>query len=147
MTAFDRLMANREGKRAYARGVVVTGSRHMTENEYETVATAFAKLKKESAGLDPSIIITGDCKGADALAIRYAAEQKQPIPLHKCEAVWRLGLRGGPTRNKAMLEWARANCRALTVIAFIGPNSKGTVGCVKVAERLKMRVVKYDVPN
>lgn len=103
--------------------VIVTGGR-----DYHN----YLKVKSVLDYFKPTLIIHGDCSGADweasVYAEQYDIEQKKyPYPSH-------LGRAGGPIRNKQMCE----ENQDATVVAF--PGGRGTADCVRNAKRLGMKV-------
>jgi len=118
--------------------VIVTGSRHWTD--YDAICQALWQYPADT------VIIHGDCSGADRLARRYAEEVARthlpmPAPFDT------LGRRAGPLRNGWML--AVANILRLcgytpVVEAFPLPSSKGTWDCVNQAKAVGVEVKVND---
>lgn len=124
----------------------VDGKKHAIIEESPVYIRATAKAGKERGALyrtlnswyelNPDLeLAVGDAKGADTWAKRWAEEKGVKVKVYKAE--WgKLGKGAGPERNKRMLEEFLPDY----VIAF--PGGKGTEGCVKEAQRLKIPVIK-----
>jgi hypothetical protein len=67
----------------------------------------------------------GDATGADALAVSWAAERA--VLTTRWLADWSRGKRGGPERNRRMLDAAKPDL----VVAF--PGGRGTEDCIRAA--------------
>lgn len=101
--------------------VLVCGSRDF--NDYET-------LEKELNGYDITEVIEGEARGADKLSRVYA--EHRGIPVKGYPADWTLfGRRAGPIRNRQMLTEGKPDC----VVAFRGPNSRGTQNMIDQATK------------
>ena len=113
--------------------VIVTGSRHYADR---------VGVWRELNALNPSVVVTGDAEGADALARQWARTNGRKLITYA--AHWsRHGKKAGPLRNGLML---RSHPGA-TVLAFPlgGP---GTADCMKQARRLGMTVLdRSDTPG
>lgn len=112
--------------------VLVCGSRHF--NDYG--------LLKETLDANSGItqIIHGAARGADTLAGRYGEEIG--IPVRSFPADWnQYGKRAGPIRNGEMLKRGTPDL----VIAFRGPNSRGTQNMINQAEKAGIPVKVVDV--
>lgn len=110
--------------------VLVCGSRHF--NDYE-------KLKEVLDGYPISTIIEGEARGADKLSRLYA--ERHRIPCLPFPAQWgKFGNAAGPIRNKQMLVEGQPEL----VIAFRGPNSRGTQNMINQAEKagIPMKVIE-----
>lgn len=80
--------------------------------------------------LSPSLIIEGECRGADKLAASVAEELG--IPVLKFPAEWsRFGRRAGPIRNQQMLDEGKPDY----VLAFPVAESRGTWDMVRRAKK------------
>jgi hypothetical protein len=116
--------------------LVITGSRYFTD--YDKFKEVIASETKGAC------IVAGDCKGADALAKKFAKDSG--LCFHEFKADWKkFGLAAGPIRNLAMLKWANANCKTIKLIAFLAKNSKGTANCIGCAEKLGIATVIHSV--
>ena len=83
-------------------------------------------------------IVSGVARGADMLAVRYAAERGYSVKEFVAE--WdKLGKGAGYRRNEQMAEYADA------LIAFWDGRSKGTKHMIELAQSkgLKVKVVRY----
>ncbi len=114
----------------------ISGSR--TFNDYEFMSKCFDKVRTALDG-GPGIteIWAGGAKGADALAIKLAAEKG--VPFHEIKADWaKYGRAAGPRRN--------ADLVAATdiLIAFPVGESKGTRGCIQLAKKAAKRVFVFE---
>jgi hypothetical protein len=116
-------------------GVLVTGAR-----EWADVDVIGARLRRYPRS---TVVIHGDCGGADAIAHRVAeALHMTPVPVPYFR--W-LGLRGGPERNRVMLEMLLAYERRgvhICVEAFPlgGP---GTAGMMRLARGAGVKVHEW----
>jgi|SRR6266853_665132 len=117
--------------------VLVCGSRHFEDYE---------RLKREVLRILPignhmnTIVISGHARGADSLGERLAKDME-----FKCEiypADWNTyGKRAGPIRNSQMLKEGKPDL----VIAFRGPNSRGTQNMITQARKARVPVEIIDI--
>lgn len=106
--------------------IIVTGGRN-----YEDEAKVFAVL----SALNPSVVIHGDCTGADEFAHEWAYAVNCAVKTFPAD--WaNEGRSAGPKRNARMLD---AHPNAL-VIAF--PGGAGTANCVSQALARGMLVLE-----
>lgn len=112
--------------------VLVCGSRHF--NDWFT-------LKKTLDGVGGiTEIIEGDARGADRLAGQYA--RHRGYALREFPADWeKYGKAAGPIRNKQMLDEGKPDM----VIAFRGPNSRGTQNMIDQALKAGIKVEIVDI--
>lgn len=112
--------------------VLICGSRHFTDYE---------KLKETlHAHSDITEIIHGAARGADTLGGRYGVEIGVPVTAYP--ANWGLyGKSAGPIRNTQMLREGRPDM----VIAFRGPESRGTQNMIDQARKAGVPVEVVDV--
>ena len=110
--------------------VLVCGSRHFKDVPLlEGVLSAFPI----------TTIIEGEARGADLLA-RYYGE-RNGIEVLAVPADWeRYGKRAGPIRNGEMLKLLPE-----LVIAFRGPNSRGTQNMINQARKAGIRTEVIDI--
>jgi hypothetical protein len=111
--------------------VVVTGSRHWTDEE--TIRRALANLPR-SEGVH---LGHGNARGADRIAAHALGFRVTAYPVEKRDGPWP---GAGPRRNSRMLTEHSPH----VVIAFRAEGkSRGTDGCVKDARRrgLSVRVI------
>ena len=114
--------------------VVVCGSRSFSD---------FVLLRSKldvflARKLPDVVILSGGCRGADALAERYAA--LRGLPVERFLADWaRLGRSAGFHRNEVMVKQADA------VVAFWDGRSRGTASVISLAKILRkpLRVVFF----
>lgn len=112
--------------------VLVCGSRYF--NDYEL-------LKETLNAYRITHIIHGAARGADTLARRYGAEVG--IPVSEYPADWRqFGKSAGPIRNRQMLREGLPEM----VVAFRGPNSRGTQNMINQAEKAGIPTVVVEIP-
>jgi len=117
----------------------VVGSRHYSD--YDAFADCLADYIAEY-GQD-AVIISGGANGADALAERYANEELEgskiiypPDP----EIVKSRGFTAAAhKRNQQIVD------KSDFIIAFVGPNSKGTWDTIKRAIKAKKHVIIIPV--
>lgn len=99
--------------------VLVCGSRHFNDREL---------LERVLGGYPITELIEGEARGADTLAREWA--EARGIPVQRYPADWNTyGKRAGPIRNSQML---REGCPDM-VVAFRGPNSRGTRNMIDIA--------------
>lgn len=91
-------------------------------------------------GFDISEIIHGAARGADTLGGRYA--EAHSIPVTSYPAIWDLhGKRAGPIRNGRMLKEGKPDM----VVAFLGPNSRGTKNMIELATKAGIEVKVINI--
>lgn len=101
--------------------VLVCGSRYF--NDYEL-------LEKVLDEYSISTIIEGEARGADRLSRLYASRHE--IPYQAFPAEWnKYGRAAGPIRNTQMVVEGKPDF----VIAFRGPNSRGTQNMINQARK------------
>ena len=82
-------------------------------------------------------IVSGCCRGADALGERYAREHG--IPVVRFPADWQAyGKAAGPIRNRKMAEYAAEGDGML--VAFWDGKSRGTASMIRLAEKYGLRI-------
>lgn len=83
-------------------------------------------------------IHTGDCRGTDTMVSRYAKNKN--IECQIFNADWNTyGKHAGPKRNERLIEYVNL------VIAFMNPQSKGTLNTVNLAKQKDIETIIYDV--
>jgi len=107
----------------------VSGYRNFTN--YEQFRNCLSEIQ------DVEMIVTGGCKGTDALAERYAQEHN--IPITVIPADWSLGKRAGPMRNAEIVRSSDM------LVAFLHPNSKGTRDVITKAKQMKKTCVVVNI--
>ena len=103
--------------------------------------TNYNLIKERILYHQPTMIISGGCKGADKIAENIAKELNIPIEIYNAE--WdKYGNSAGPIRNKKMLEEGNPDY----VIAFHDDleNSKGTLDMVNKSLNKGKIVVHYE---
>lgn len=119
--------------------IIVAGGRDF--GDYRLVADTLDSLLKELSAEDV-IIVSGGCRGADALGERYASEHG--IEIRRFPADWKTyGRAAGPIRNRQMADYASRANGILT--AFWNGQSRGTASMIQLAERngLDVVITKY----
>lgn len=112
--------------------VLVCGSR--TFNDYELLNGELNEYRFKE-------IIHGAARGADTLAGKYA--EQYGIDVRAFPALWdKHGRSAGAIRNKQMLVEGKPDL----VIAFRGPNSKGTQNMIDQSKKAGVEVRIIDVP-
>ena len=111
--------------------VLVCGSRHFHDKK---------RMKEVLDNYDITTIIEGEARGADTLARLYA--ERYGIPCLPFPAQWgKHGKAAGPIRNREMLLSGKPEL----VIAFRGPNSRGTQNMINQARKARIPVIVEDV--
>ncbi len=111
--------------------VVVAGCRDYNNYEQarEFIELCISKINKENE----IIFLSGDCRGADALGIRYAKESGFAIEHYPAE--WqKYGKSAGPKRNEIMAQ------RCDFVICFWDGKSRGTRSMIELAQKYKRKI-------
>ena len=105
--------------------IVIAGSRSFTDY---TVAEEFITetLKPLLVPGDEPVILSGKCRGADALGERYARERGWRVVFYPAD--WSAGRVAGPLRNRKMA------ADADIVICFWDGQSRGTASMIRFAE-------------
>jgi hypothetical protein len=112
--------------------VLVCGSRHF--NDYEL-------MREKLNAYSITSIIHGAARGADTLAGRYGKEMGKPVS--EFPAKWdTFGRSAGPIRNSQMLQEGLPEM----VIAFRGPNSRGTQNMIDQSKKAGVPVCIVDIP-
>ncbi len=97
--------------------IVIAGCRNYTD--YPKAEIFISQCLENFSPCNKIIILSGGCRGADALGERYATEHG--LPVIRFLPNWqRYGKRAGPIRNRAMVDACDA------VICFWDGNSHGT---------------------
>lgn len=120
--------------------ILVCGSRHFNDYNfmYRTIAAMFDPD-------DTLTLIHGDARGADRLAEAvFLSGYFHSSPEYKrFPADWsKYGKAAGPIRNKQMLDEGKPDL----VIAFLGPNSRGTQNMIDQARRAGVPVEIIPIP-
>lgn len=115
--------------------LLVCGDRNWTDRE---------AIERELRLLEPSVVIEGECRGADLLA-REVAEQLG-ISVEAYPPLWsRYGRAAGPERNHRMLTLGKPDL----VLAFHSDieHSKGTKNMLEQARRAGLRTKIVGGPS
>lgn len=131
--------------------VIVTGSRDW--EDYSTLRSYMDHVSYTN-GTKFSVIVHGDCRGADQCAVKYALEWG--IESVAFPADWALGNKAGPIRNQEMINWALTKSTnpsddvesawtEVICIAFPLPKSKGTWDCIRRCERAKIKTYVWGL--
>lgn len=116
--------------------VIIAGCRDY--NNYQELSSFCDKVLRVKIEQEESIVIvSGHCRGADALGERYAKERGFLVELFPAE--WdRYGRSAGQKRNELMAKHSDA------LIAVWDGVSKGTGGMIELAKKYKLAIrVKY----
>lgn len=112
--------------------VLVCGSRHF--NDYGLLEETLDGL------LSVTEVIEGEAKGADILARRWAT--LRGIEVRRFPADWeKYGKAAGSIRNIQMLKEGKPDL----VVAFMGPNSRGTKHMVTIAQKQGVETICIPV--
>lgn len=102
--------------------ISISGSRNI--NDYERIANILDQY-------DITEINVGDCRGLDAIVIRYCKNKN--IKCNVFKADWnQYGKRAGPIRNQQLIIGTEM------LIAFPCFDSIGTINSIKIAEKMKI---------
>lgn len=111
--------------------VLVCGSRHFNDKEL---------MEDVLKQWDISCVVEGEARGADTLAREYA--ERHGLDVLPFPALWdKHGRAAGPIRNRQMLVEGKPEL----VIAFRGPNSRGTQNMIDQAKKAGIEVVVVDI--
>ena len=119
--------------------LIVAGGRDF--NNYILLSETLDSVLKRYTDSE-TIIVTGCCRGADALGERYAKEHG--IPVKRFPADWlQYGKAAGPIRNRDMAEYASEGEGVL--VAFWDGKSRGTASMIRLAEKygLLIKTITY----
>jgi hypothetical protein len=124
-------------------GLVVAGSRDLTELHYHFVANAIVAWAKMFG--KPTVVLHGACRGADMLAEHWCKCHDMPFERFEVsKAEWDLrGSAAGPLRNKRMIEYPHT--RGLAVVRYA--DSKGSKDILKQATAAKLLVLDVVLPR
>lgn len=112
--------------------VIVAGSRHY--QDFERVKKDLDYLLSRKAREETIEIVSGGCRGADALGERYAREKGYSLAVFPAD--WdKFGKIAGPIRNHHMALYADA------LVAYLAPGSRGTSSMIEEARRAGLRVI------
>lgn len=120
--------------------ILITGSRDWT-NETGIYHALFGRLAMHAN----ITVVQGDCEGADLAAKEWAKAQilrgmrqgEAYVRLESYPALWDdFDKAAGPIRNKYMVQLEADEC-----LAFPLPSSRGTIGCMKLAQAAGIPVV------
>lgn len=111
--------------------IAISGSR--SYNDYNTFCSILNNYKHIVTSFQ-----VGDATGVDSMTIRFCKENN--IPYVSFKADWKLyGKGAGPIRNQSIINGSSL------LIAIPTHDSKGTLDAIKKAEKLSIRVHRYDV--
>lgn len=117
--------------------ILITGSRDFADWSWMLDVLTYAKSKSAPDAL----LIHGDARGADTLA--KMTWEGFGMPHKPFPADWnQYGKAAGHIRNKAMVDFGADIC-----LAFPIGESKGTRGCMKLAEKAGIRVINITEFN
>jgi hypothetical protein len=110
---------------------IIAGSRDF--NDKRILLNAINKC-----GWIPSVVISGDCRGADKLGAEWASWKS--VPVEKFPAYWKEhGKAAGPIRNRLMADNAEA------LIAIWDGESRGTKNMIETARAKGLRVYVHMI--
>lgn len=113
--------------------VLVCGSRHFDNYDW---------LREELEKYEITEIIEGGARGADRMAATYA--RSKSIKFTEFPANWeKHGKAAGPIRNIQMLKEGVPDL----VVAFMGPNSRGTAHMVSIAQKAGVETIVIDLAS
>ena len=114
--------------------IIVAGGRDFTD--YALLSETLDVILKRYT-LREVQIVSGCCRGADALGEQYA--RKHGIPIKRFPADWLVyGKAAGPIRNRKMAEYA-AECDGM-LVAFWDGKSRGTASMIRLAEKYELQI-------
>lgn len=118
--------------------VVVGGSRAF--QDYSLLCSSLDRYLSRIMKEYQIIILSGHCRGTDALAERYARERGLALEIYPAD--WSLGRKAGPLRNQQMIDLADY------VVAFPG-GGPGTKSLIRLARKkgLPMRIYPVEARN
>ena len=114
--------------------IIVAGGRDF--NNYILLSQTLDAILKRYTFSEMQIV-SGCCRGADALGEQYA--RKHGIPIKRFPADWLVyGKAAGPIRNRKMAEYA-AECDGM-LVAFWDGKSRGTASMIRLAEKYELQI-------
>lgn len=118
--------------------IICTGSRNWSD-----YAFILSTLRGWHHGLGITLLVHGDCRGADTLCARAAGELQIPVLAYPAD--WaQMGLGAGPQRNRQMVHRHSNECAAVLAFHDHIVTSKGTADMVRVSVRMGKPVVLYS---
>lgn len=113
--------------------LAIVGSRNYTDY------AQFKTFLQDALKTWPDVIqvVSGGAQGADAMAERWARENKIPIKIFRAD--WSQGKSAGPIRNQQIIEYATH------VIAFPSKTGKGTQDSIVRAKKLKRPLIEIYI--
>lgn len=116
--------------------ILICGSRDFTD--YPQLCSVMDEMNLDE--VQPITIISGEARGADTLAKQYAEECGWDYEGYPAD--WNThGRRAGPIRNRQMLVEGKPDL----VVAFRGPNSRGTQNMITQAEKAGVEVSVVEI--
>lgn len=116
--------------------LALVGSRHF--NKYELFCEQIDATLKEWNITHVDVVVSGDARGADALAARWAREHN--VTFKQFRANWNLyGKRAGPMHNTEIV------AASTHVIAFPSQQGKGTQDTIRKASAANLPVHVFYV--
>lgn len=128
--------------------ILVTGSRHW--KDYDTISRGLTVAIETLIAKFPEdkniVLIHGAAPGADSLAAKFMtnatkflASKGYHVTIDAHPADWdKYRNAAGPIRNREMVELKPDIC-----VAFVAPDSKGTVGCMKMCTEAGIEILEY----
>lgn len=117
--------------------ILITGSRDYTDRD--TIRQALMRAGRDARVHPQSVtVVHGGARGADRIAGELAREFGCMVEVHRAD--WdRYGKAAGHRRNAEMVALGADVC-----LAFPLGESRGTRGCVALAEKAGIRVVVHE---
>lgn len=114
--------------------LIISGYRDF--NDYALFSSVLDEFLDKNKDIEK--VIFGECRGTDALALRYM--KKNIIPYEIYNAEWgKYGKGAGPIRNNKMVEIGT------DLIAFLSEESKGTKQIIKKAQEKGLNVYVVNI--
>ncbi|GAA3638091.1 hypothetical protein GCM10022267_25750 [Lentzea roselyniae] len=111
--------------------ILITGSRRWTD-----VNRVRRMLAVVRALYPTAVLVHGNCRGADRIAAGIWRSWGLPTEAHPAD--WDRHKRAaGPIRNRHMVRLGAVLC-----VAFLRPDSRGSVHCAQLAERAGIRTIR-----
>ena len=119
--------------------LIICGSRDIERMPSETMTRAIHLLSWQGGWREPSLVLSGGCRGVDSCGEAWATTMG--IPVRRFPADWSLGKKAGPLRNQAMVDEADA------VVAIMYADGRGTRDCVRRAIAKGIPVAMLILPR
>jgi hypothetical protein len=116
--------------------LLITGTRYGWDEEVlrGVLARTYTEMIDEPD--EPVLLVHGAAPGVDTQVARIWEEMGQPTEAHPAD--WSIGKKAGPLRNLEMVALGADVC-----LAFVAPDSRGTVHCAGAAEEAGIPVQRF----